>query len=174
MPHSISYRMATEGDAESILALIRELAAYEHAEDAVEATPELLRDQMFSRGAAEALLACDGDDVVGMALFFPCFSTWTGTANMYLEDLCVSKSHRGQGIGSELMARLARICVDRGWKRFDWECLDWNEPSLGFYCSIGAQPLDEWVRHRLDGAALRALAARAGAGEDATGKEPAE
>lgn len=161
----ITYRMATPDDADDILALIRELADYEHAADEVEATPDGLRASMFQDGAAEALLAVhERDGVVGMALFFRNFSTWTGTAGMYLEDLVVTESHRASGIGRALFERLARICVERGWPRLDWACLDWNEPSLGFYRSIGAARMDEWVHHRLAGGALVALAAGEGKG----------
>ena len=162
---SATYRMATPDDAPAILELIRELARYEHAEDEVEATPELLQASMFDDGAAEALLAVDeGGGVIGMALFFRNFSTWTGTAGMYLEDLVVTESARGGGVGRGLMARLARICKERGWKRLDWSCLDWNEPSLRFYQTLGAARMDEWIHHRVTGDALSALAALAGEG----------
>lgn len=159
MEQRITYRMAEPDDAAAMLRLIRELAAYEHAEHEVEATVESLRASMFCEGAAEALLAVDGyGEVVGMALFFRNFSTWTGTAGMYLEDLVVTESCRAHGVGSGLMAGLARICIERGWPRLDWACLDWNEPSLGFYRSIGAQRMSEWVHHRLSGADLASLA----------------
>lgn len=160
MSDLITYRMATPDDVDAILALIRELACYEHAEDEVQATPELLRTSLFCDGAAEALLAeSDRDGVVGMALFFRNFSTWTGTGGMYLEDLVVTQAYRGSGVGRGLMEGLARICEERAWPRLDWACLDWNEPSLAFYQHIGATRMDEWVHHRLTGDALRALAA---------------
>ena len=161
----ITYRMATPDDVEAILALIRELAGYERAADEVAATPELLRASMFEERAAEALLAeHPTDGIVGMALFFRNFSTWTGTAGMYLEDLVVTQRYRAHGIGRALFEGLARICEERGWPRLDWACLDWNEPSLGFYRSIGAARMDEWVHHRLAGEALANLAKANGEG----------
>lgn len=156
----VTYRMAGPDDAEAILELIRELAAYEHAEEEVKATPEALRKSMFRDGAAEAVLAEEAKrGVVGMGLFFRNFSTWTGEAGMYLEDLVVTRAARGCGVGRGIMEHLAAICVKRGWKRLDWSCLDWNDPSLAFYRAIGATRMDEWELHRLDGDALCSLAA---------------
>ena len=147
MHDQFSFRFATPADVPAVLDLIRQLAAYEHAADEVRATPEILTTWLFDKQAAEALLAVSEDGtIVGMAVFFQNFSTWTGMGGMYLEDLYV-----------------ARICRERGWQRLDWSCLDWNEPSLRFYQGIGADRMDEWVHHRLTGASLYALAAEAGA-----------
>jgi GNAT superfamily N-acetyltransferase len=96
--------------------------------------------------------------VVGFALWFTTYSTWLGRHGLWLEDLFVLPEHRGAGHGKALLAALARICVDNGWGRLEWNVLDWNEPALAFYRAIGAQPLDEWTVHRLSGDALRALA----------------
>lgn len=162
MDTAIGFRFATEEDIPEIIRLIKELAIYEKAEESAVATPELLHEWLFKKKAAEALLVDHvRDGVVGCAIFFQNFSTWTGTGGMYLEDLYIEERHRGSGAGRALMAQLARICKERGWQRFDWSCLDWNTPSLGFYKSIGAEALEEWVHHRLSGAALDALAKEA-------------
>lgn len=156
------FRFATKGDIPGILEMIRRLAAYEHAEDEVRATPELLDEWMFERRAAETVVMEAPDaGIVGIAVFFQNFSTWTGTGGMYLEDLYIDEPYRDNGAGRALMAHLAGICKKRGWVRLDWSCLDWNEPSLGFYQRIGAARMDEWVHHRLSGDALEALAAEA-------------
>lgn len=159
MSNEITYRMATADDAEAIFGLIYELAEYENAADQVESTPDILREWIFERGAAEVLLADHTDaGVVGMALFFQNFSTWTGKGGLYLDDLVVSREFRHQGIGSQLMHRLAAICEERGWPRFDWVCMDWNEPSLQFYRSLGAHRVPYFIPIRLEGDALRQLA----------------
>lgn len=162
MTSSVRFRLTTPEDTPSILEMITKLAAYEHAEDEVEATPEILRTWMFEKRAAEAVVVeHDEAGVVGIAVFFQNFSTWTGKGGMYLEDLYIDEPYRGQGTGRALMAYLAALCAERGWVRLDWSCLDWNEPSLGFYQSIHANRMDEWVHHRLTGSALEALAAEA-------------
>ena len=163
MNDEITYRMATADDAEAIFGLIYELAEYENAADQVQSTPAILREWIFERGAAEVLVADHEEDgVVGMALFFQNFSTWTGKGGLYLEDLVVSKKHRHQGIGTQLMRRLAAVCEERGWPRFDWSCMDWNEPSLEFYRGLGAQRVPYFVPIRLEGEALHRLANAAG------------
>lgn len=162
MNSAIHLRFASENDADDILRLVKELAHYEKADNEVSATPELLKEWIFEKKAAEALLVVhEYDGVVGCAVFFQNFSTWKGEGGMYLEDLYIEERHRGGGIGRRLMAELARICRERGWSRFDWSCLDWNTPSLGFYRSIGATQMNEWVHHRLTGEALELLAAEA-------------
>jgi len=103
------------------------------------------------------LAELDGE-VIGMALWYVNFSTWTGNSGMYLEDLYVREEHRGQGAGGALMKELARLCVARGYGRFEWSVLDWNTPSIDFYRSLGARPLDEWTTYRLHGDALSAYA----------------
>lgn len=153
--------MATPDDAQRLCELIRGLAAFEQALECVEATPELLRRTMFEQGAAEAVLAESAEaGVVGMALFYRTFSTWTGLAAMHLEDLFVEPSFRGRGIATGLFSALASLCEQRGWTRLDWECLDWNEPAKRFYESLGGEVLSEWQHHRIDGPLLHEIAAR--------------
>lgn len=159
MDSSLQFRFAQEKDIPAILSLIKELAIYEKAEEEAVATPELLKKCLFEDKAAEALLVDHMEDgVVGCAIFFRNFSTWTGQYGLYLEDLYIKEAYRGSGTGRALMAQLASICVEREWVRFDWSCLDWNTPSLGFYKSIGAEAMTEWVHHRLTGDSLSALA----------------
>ncbi|MFE6689594.1 GNAT family N-acetyltransferase [Streptomyces sp. NPDC057743] len=152
-------RAATPDDVPVILAMIGELAAYERTPEAAQATEPQLKEALFGpQPAAFALLAEDAGEPVGFALWFRNFSTWTGTHGVYLEDLYVRPEARGGGHGKALLAALARICVERGYQRFEWSVLDWNEPSIGFYRSIGARPMDEWTVFRLTGDALRSLA----------------
>jgi GNAT superfamily N-acetyltransferase len=153
-------REATPDDVPVILSMIGELAAYERAPEAAQATEPQLKEALFgAQPAAFALIAEAGGAPVGFALWFRNFSTWTGTHGVYLEDLYVRPEARGGGHGKALLAALAKICVDRGYERFEWSVLDWNEPSIGFYRSIGAQPMDEWTVFRLTGEALHNLAA---------------
>ena len=142
-----------------ILELIRELAEYEHALDQVTATAEGMSAALFAlQPAAFAHVAVAGDEVVGFALWFLNFSTWLGRHGIYLEDLYVTPVMRGRGIGKALLAELAAICVRRGYGRLEWWVLDWNAPAIGFYRSIGAEPMSEWTVQRLSGPALRDLA----------------
>ena len=139
--------------------MIRELAAYERAPDAVVATEQLLHDALFCDApAAFALIAEDDGVPVGFALWFRNFSTWLGRHGVYLEDLYVRPDHRGNGHGKALLAALARICFERDYGRLEWWVLDWNEPAIAFYRSIGAEPMDEWTVQRVTGPSLRALA----------------
>ena len=154
----ITYRFAERDDIPVILSLVRALAAYEHMEDAVVATPALYEDWLFEKKTARVILAFDGDDAVGFALFFYNFSTWLGRGGIYLEDLFVKESHRGQGIGKHLLKTLAKIAVDEGCGRLEWACLDWNAPSIAFYRAQGAVSMDEWTTYRLTGDALKAFA----------------
>lgn len=162
-------REATPSDLPTISRLIRELAAYERAADQAVATDQQLRDALFCpHPAAFALLAVEGDtdgadgteagEVVGLALWFRNFSTWTGTHGIHLEDLYVTPEARGRGHGRRLLASLARICVDRGYGRLEWVVLDWNAPSIAFYRSLGARQVTEWETYRLVGDELRSLA----------------
>ena len=120
----------------------------------------LLETWIFEKRKAEVLLAFEGGTPVGFALFFHNFSTWLGRAGIYLEDLFVLPEYRGRGYGKLLLKRLARIAVQRGCGRLEWACLDWNEPSIAFYKSVGATALDEWTTYRVTGDALLALASR--------------
>ena len=157
-------RKATPADLGDILQLIRDLAAYEREPDAVKATVESLYGTLFGpTPTAEAIVADGGDEfggeVVGVALYFTNFSTWSGRDGLYLEDLYVRPEARGTGLGKALLRRLARIAVARGCARVEWSVLDWNEPAIRFYRSLGAVAKDEWTVYRLDGDALRSFAA---------------
>ncbi len=152
-------RAATSDDIGTIAALIRELAAYERLSHEVVFREDELRAHLFgARPYAEVILAEDGGEAVGFALFFHNFSTFLGKPGIYLEDIYVRPEHRGNGHGKALLAEVARIAVERGCGRVEWSVLDWNEPSLAFYRSLGAVAMDEWTVHRLTGDALRALA----------------
>lgn len=152
-------RPATPDDCATIANLIRELAVYERLEHEAKATPDAIRRNLFGeRPYAEALIAEEAGEPVGFALFFHNFSTFQGRPGIYLEDLFVKPEHRGRGHGKGLLARLARIAVERGCGRFEWSVLDWNEPSIGFYRSLGARPMDEWTIYRVEGEALERLA----------------
>jgi len=155
---ALSIEPATPDDLPLILALIRELAEYERAPHAVEATEETLGESLFGEEpAAEALIARWEGEPLGFALFFHNFSTWTGRRGLYLEDLFVRPSARGRGVGKALLTRVAEIAVERGCPRFEWAVLDWNEPAIGFYRKLGARPMDEWTVYRMSGDALRGL-----------------
>jgi GNAT superfamily N-acetyltransferase len=156
-------RSATPADVPVILGLVRDLAEYERGLHEVRATQEQLRDVLFGeRPAAFCDIAEVEGEVAGFALWFLNFSTWLGCHGIYLEDLYVRPDRRRDGIGRALLVHLARRCVERGYGRLEWSVLDWNEPALGFYRSIGAVPMDEWTVHRLTGDALAELA-RSGA-----------
>ena len=155
----IRIRLATADDTRLLLHLIRELAAYERAPNAVVATEEDLRRYGFGpERQFEALLAFLDGEPAGLALFHPRFSTWLGRPGMYLEDLFVTQEARRKGIGRRLMTRLAAIAVERGWERIDFQVLDWNS-ARDFYRKLGIEHLGEWLRYGGDGAALRRLAA---------------
>ena len=122
------------------------------------ATEELLREWIFEKKKAEVLFACEGEKEVGFALFFHNFSTFLGRAGIYLEDLFVLPEYRGKGYGKALLKKLAQITVERGCGRLEWACLDWNQPSIDFYRSFGAVPMDEWTTYRLTGDTLKEMA----------------
>jgi GNAT superfamily N-acetyltransferase len=152
-------RPAEPSDAAALLRLIKELAAYEREPDAVEATEASLAEVLFCPAPlVHALVAEAGGRVVGMAIWFLSFSTWTGRHSLFLEDLFVEPGQRGTGLGRELMRALATTAVEHGCARMDWSVLDWNEPSIGFYRSLGARPMDEWTGWRIDGDGLAKLA----------------
>ena len=157
-------RPAEPDDVPAILGMIRELADYEREPDAVFATEEGLRAAFFGeRPAVFAHVALHRDPEgtlvpVGIAVWFLTFSTWLGEHGIWLEDLYVRPEHRGRGHGLALLKALAGVCVERGYGRLEWTVLDWNEPALNFYRSVGADPMSEWTAQRVHGAALRALA----------------
>jgi GNAT superfamily N-acetyltransferase len=154
-------RAARIEDVSDLLELIRELARYEREPDAVQASEEQLRQVLFGGSpAVHALVAEHDGHIAGCAIWFVSFSTWTGKHGIYLEDLVVREQYRGDGYGRALLTELARICIERGYGRLEWSVLDWNEPALGFYRALGAEPMSEWTVHRVSGAALDDLAAR--------------
>ena len=158
---TVIIRDARPDDVDELLRLIHELAAYEREPDAVTATADHVREALFPVGASPAaygLVAEREGRVVGMAVWFTSFSTWTGRPGIWLEDLFVEPEQRGLGVGRHLLARLAEICVERGWTRLEWAVLNWNEPSIEFYRAQGARAQDEWTTYRLDGDALRRMA----------------
>jgi GNAT superfamily N-acetyltransferase len=152
-------RPARPADIPVIHALIRDLAAYERSLDQVTATADDLRAALLApQPSLFAHVAEQDGEVVGFALWFLSYSTWTGRHGIYLEDLYVTPRRRGHGHGRALLAELARICVQRGYPRLEWWVLDWNTPARGFYASLGAAAMNEWTVHRLTGPALAALA----------------
>lgn len=157
---ALSFRPATRGDVSLILSFIRQLAAYEKMLDDVVATEELLTEWIFDRERAEVVFAVENGKEVGFALYFHNFSTFLGRAGIYLEDLFVLPEHRGKGYGKALLQYLARLAVERGCGRLEWACLDWNEPSIRFYRSLGAVPMDEWTVYRLSGQVLEQMAGK--------------
>ena len=156
----MTIRPATEADLATIEELIRALAEYERLSQEVVMDAELLRRSLFGeRPYAEVLIAEENGASAGFALFFHNFSTFVGRPGIYLEDLFVRPEHRGKGYGKALLKRLAEIAVERDCGRLEWAVLDWNEPALGFYRSLGARPNEEWTVYRLAGDSLRGLAA---------------
>ncbi len=156
---SVRIAPAVENDVPIILGFIRKLAEYEKLSHLVVATEEKIREHVFGANpVAEVLLAYWDKEPVGFALYFRNFSTFLGQTGIYLEDLFVDPARRGKGIGKALLARLAKIALERGYGRLEWAVLDWNKPSIDFYRSLGAVALDEWTGYRLTGEALDRLA----------------
>ena len=139
----LTIRYAQESDIPKILYFIKELAIYENMLDDVVATEDLLREWIFEKQKAEVLLAEEDGIPVGFALFFHNFSTFLGRAGIYLEALFVMPEHRGKGYGKALLRRLAQITMERGCGRLEWACLNWNKPSIDFYLSLDATPMDQ-------------------------------
>jgi GNAT superfamily N-acetyltransferase len=160
-PRAGFVRPAEPDDVPAILGLVHELAVYEKEPDAAQATEADFRAALFppdSVPTAFAHVAVVDGTVVGMAIWYVTFSTWLGRGGIWLEDLFVSPVHRGSGLGKAMLATLAAVCADRGYGRLEWWVLKWNAPSIGFYDSIGGQPMDEWLTYRLEGRDLDALA----------------
>ncbi len=152
-------RAARPDDVPTIATLVRELAAYEHLESEVVLEEAVLARHLFGpRPHAEVLMAEDDGAAVGFALFFHNFSTFLGRPGIYLEDLFVQPGARGRGLGKALLVALAQLARERDCGRIEWAVLDWNEPSIAFYNSLGAQPKDEWILYRLTGDPMAALA----------------
>jgi GNAT superfamily N-acetyltransferase len=160
MNSSFEIRTTTEADVPIILSLIRDLAEYERAPDAVVATEEGLREVLFgAKPSAEVLLALENGDAVGFAVYFYNFSTWLGRPGLYLEDLFVRPNVRGKGYGRALLERLAQSAQERGCGRMEWAVLDWNDPAIQFYRKLGAEPMNEWTVFRLTQDGIAKLAA---------------
>jgi GNAT superfamily N-acetyltransferase len=160
-PDGFSIRPAREKDVPTILAFIRELAEFEDLLDDVTATPDQLREHLFGKQPrAEVYFACEHARPVGFALFFHNFSTFLGMPGLYVEDIFIVPEHRGKGYGRALMVHLARLAVERGCGRFEWAVLDWNQPAIDFYRSLGAAPMSQWITQRVTGSTLAALAER--------------
>ena len=158
-PNQFEIRRAHVEDVPIILELIRDLATYERAPHEVTATEEQLVDVLFGeRPAAEVLLAFEGQSAVGFAVFFYNFSTWLGRPGLYLEDLFVKPEKRGKGYGRALLIELAKIARERECGRMEWAVLDWNEPAIKFYRSLGAKPMHEWTVFRLTRDGIASLA----------------
>ena len=154
----MEFRYAKESDSKLILEFIKALADYEKLSDKVSATEEMLCEWIFKKQKAEVIFALENGKEVGIALFFYNFSTFLGKAGIYLEDLFVFPQYRGRGYGKYLLKQLAKITVERGCGRLEWACLNWNKPSIDFYLSLNAQPMNEWTTYRLAGETLNALA----------------
>jgi len=154
----LTFKYAERRDTALILKFIKELAEYEKMLDEVVASEELLEDWIFNKQKAEVIFALADGKEVGFALFFHNFSTFLGRAGIYLEDLYVNPEYRGYGIGKALLKKLGEVAVERGCGRLEWWCLDWNKPSIDFYRSMGAEPMDDWTVYRIAGNALKELA----------------
>ncbi len=151
----MNYRYADRKDVKLILEFINALAEYEKMADQVVATEELLEKWIFDNKKAEVIFALNEQGIeVGFALFFHNFSTFLGKAGIYLEDLFVKPEYRGNGYGKGLLKQLAKIAVERGCGRLEWWCLDWNKPSIDFYLSLGAEPMNDWTTYRIAGDTL--------------------
>ena len=159
MNAELNFRYAERNDVSLILKFIRELAAYEKMLDEVVADEATLEEWIFDRQKAEVIFALEDGAEVGFALFFHNFSTFLGRAGLYLEDLFVKPAYRGKGYGKALLKKLASIAVERGCGRLEWVCLDWNQPSIDFYLSLGAEPMSDWTVYRIAGKTLTDLAA---------------
>jgi GNAT superfamily N-acetyltransferase len=155
----LTVRPATVDDAQTILDFIVELAVYEKARHEVVTDVVGVRESLFGVHAkAKALMCCRGHEPVGYAVYFYSYSTWLGRNGLYLEDVYVSPPHRGKGAGKAMLRYLAQIAVQEKCGRLEWSVLDWNTPAIEFYDALGALPQSEWIRYRLTGEALRALA----------------
>ncbi len=154
----LQFRFAEEKDVALILRFIKDLAEYEKMLNEVVATEELLKEWIFEKNKAEVIFVLEDDIEVGFALFFHNFSTFLGRSGIYLEDLYVKPEYRGKGYGKGLLKKLAQIAVERGCGRLEWWCLDWNKPSIDFYLSLGAEPMEDWTVYRIAGDTLKSMA----------------
>jgi len=150
----LKFKIATEQDIPVILDFIKQIAIYEKMLDKVSATEESLKESIFDNNRAEALLIEFNNEVIGYIIYFFNFSTFVGREGLYLEDLYIKPEYRGNGIGKKSFKLLVNIAKENKCERLEWTCLDWNEPSLKFYKSIGAKQMNEWIIHRLDKEAI--------------------
>jgi len=150
-------RPALESESELVLDFIKKLAKYEKMLDEVEATAEIIHDSIFVNHDAEVVFGCEDGVPVGFALFFHNFSTFVGRKGLYLEDLFVIPEKRGLGYGKALLLHLANLAKERNCGRMEWVCLDWNTPSINFYKSLGAKPMEDWTVYRLDEKTIKSL-----------------
>lgn len=158
--NSLLFRQATRNDIHLILKFIKDLAEYEGLLNEVVADEKTLEEWIFNKEKAEVIFAMEGDTEVGFALFFHNFSTFLGRAGIYLEDLYVMPEYRGKGYGKALLSKLAQIALERGCGRLEWWCLDSNTPSIDFYLSLNAEPMDAWTVYRIAGDTLTELAGK--------------
>ena len=145
---------AKREDTEDILYFIKELALYEHMESEVTATAQLLAKWIFDENKAQVIFALENGKKIGFALFFSNFSTFLGKPGLYLEDLFILPQYRGKGYGKKMLKFLAKTARESGYGRMEWACLDWNKPSIDFYLKMGAERMEEWTIHRLEGKTL--------------------
>lgn len=155
---NVKLRETKEEDVALIFSFIKELAEYEKMTSDVIATEETIRESVFNNNRAEAVIIELDEKPIGFALYFYNFSTFIGRYGLYLEDLFIRKEYRGRGIGREVFKFLAKRALEQGCKRMEWACLDWNEPSIKFYKSLGAIPMDEWTVYRLTEDKIRQVA----------------
>ena len=152
------FRPAKKDDIKDIINLVKELAEYEKMSDRIKFSDELFQNSIFEKKYAHILVCQHSEKIIGYAIYFYTFSSFLGRAGIYLEDLYVQPKFRGNGIGKQFLAILAKTCIDEGLGRLEWECLTWNEPSLEFYYKLGAKNRDEFFHLRLDGKELENLA----------------
>ncbi|MBQ7222017.1 MAG: GNAT family N-acetyltransferase [Bacteroidales bacterium] len=153
----MTFRTAGAEDCGLILYFIKELAVYEKMLDEVVATEDTIREWIFEKRKAEVFFICEDGKDVGFAVFFHNYSTFVGRSGIYLEDLYIKPEYRGKGYGKAALKHLAGIAVERGCGRLEWCCLDWNRPSIDFYLSLGAKPMDDWTIYRVAGNTLKKL-----------------
>lgn len=158
MKESLKFRYALREDVSLILKFIKDLARYEKLENEVVATEKILEEWLFDKEKAEVIFALEDEKEVGFALFFHNFSTFLGRSGIYLEDLYVMEEYRGKGYGKSILKKLAQIAEERGCGRLEWWCLDWNQSSIDFYLSLGAEPMKDWTVYRIAGETLKKLA----------------
>ncbi len=150
-------KQVEEEDCGILLRLLKELAVYEKLENIVETTEEMLKEALFQKKVTEAVIGEENGVPVGYAVYFHNFSTFVGRPGIYLEDIYVQPEHRGKGYGKVMLSYLAKLAGDRNCGRLEWTVLDWNAPSIAFYKSLGARPMDEWTMYRLDKEKLKEL-----------------